>query len=143
MWHSLHPGREDNLKNPNSGRFLMLPFWPKKKLFRGEIFLNLHFNFHQNTKMGQTMSKNFLCFCFVREIWWLVQESGRLCMFPVDSQIIQESWICTTNESNHIFLWFTCPFQEIITCTTRCYNVCIYKCCSVNAFSKLFSSHKL
>ena len=68
-------------------------------LFRGKIFrLNLQISkilSPKYKKISQNMSENcILCtfICFVWEISWLIQESGRFCLYPGDSRIIWESW---------------------------------------------------
>ena len=70
----------------------------------------------------------FMCF------YLLCQGDLVTCAFSLylgDSQIIRESWhrcpcfnstssiYILYHHSNHIFLWFICPFQEIVTHTTR------------------------
>ena len=62
-----------------------------------------------------------------------------------DSKIIRESWhrcACFNStssiyilyhHSNHIFLWFICPFQAIVTHTTTWYNTCVIIYVGVNA----------
>ena len=76
------------------GRSPMFPFLTLKMLFEVEIFrLNLKNsstikkNCPKNTKkIGQNMSEkmHFMrLYLFVREIWWLVGESGRFGLYPM------------------------------------------------------------